>query len=617
MHQGGETLRDKHEDKQIRNSEDKPLGWSAKKHKQRTLQQRGQVEKLTKKEEKEIVNALVDQLMVLMKNSTNYNNREKKMTSKKAMIWPNKMIPWLKKVLMNKLLGNEADTNSNAGLSNVVGYSQATTTNTNSDAELPIIQSNNNLQPNEYRGNYDGPASENRMHHHNLKTFPLLKMLKSRLNSGTMGMSGGPNLAAKQLLSQLLGGVSDRGAVIREMLQEFSMSNGNDRDSTEAREAYNELLGSNTASPQSSVFPGLGPGTTSLAQDKPVNIFAARSQQSDFPMPFAGGRAGAGVAGFTDESMQPSNLFAREAQLRLAQQAGLPRPLIQKLMAEGDTLEEIKDPNTLGADAMLPNAQSPIGMGRALQLARARAQLGQTRAELQESPDRLVSSQSVPQAASVQNLLPMRRNFPLNRNQALAFQSSPNQLGLRNSAQRENFNSEGEEVNRLMRLGPNYSAWPKGSVDGQLPGELGTNMESLAQQRSLGPQLSAPAVGANNALSYFNRQNVLQAHVQQNSFNPGLVAQSNQLRPRGHLSLPALGLQSFLGNRAGLRLTAASRLNNQRITEGPIGGILNIRRANLPAGKSSSKKLKKKNADAVIVREKTEKRSLEYFMFGK
>ena len=544
-----------------------PQRLSAMKNKQKVLQR--QAEKSTKKEEQDIAQALVDQLMRLMENAANFT-KNKKTASKKAMIWPNKMIPWLRKMLMKKFLGNEGDFSSNEGMPNIGGFSQTSmATDKYGDAELPSTQSNENSPQEEFPDNYDGFVSKSRTHHNNLKLFPLLNMLKTKLNGGIIGMSGGPNLVAKQLLNQLLGGASDRGAVVREMLQEFSLSNGNDRDSSEAREAYNELLGGNPLAPipQTSVLPGLGPGTTSLAQDKSMNMLQAMpTQQSELPMAFGRGRTATSI---TDDGLQTPKLLA-----------GLPSPLVQKMMAEGDTFEEIKDPNSLRTEAY---TQSPVELARALQLEKAQAQLGETRARLQESPNGFINNQPITQTANMQDLLAMRRNFPLKRKQIAMFQRYPAQL---RKLYKDNL--ERAEVNRLMRLGPNFSAWPKSPNAVQLPSELGTNMESLAQQRSFNPRFPTETVGERNILTYLNQQNVLE-HAQLDPANPRLARpQLNQFRSRNPIGSTAMGLQDFLGNRVGLRASTLSRFDNQRMNAG-LMGVLN-RRADLPTGKTSFKK---------------------------
>ena len=613
------TVLDQHEKEQDKRQKDKlHSSIAADEHKGK---------RLTNEKEKQVVHALVDQLMGLMENSTKLNERDEK-ASKKAMIWPNKMIPWLKKMLMNKLYGNGAGTDSNDGVGDVGRFSPGISPYTNGDSELPtgLIQGNANQLQNEFPDNYDGFMPKSTPHHryHNLKTFPLLKMLKNRLNGGNVGVNGAPNFVAKQLLNQVLGGAPDRGAVIREMMQEFSLSNGNDRDATEAREAYNELLGrNNLVAPQ----PGFGPGITSLAQEKPANMFPGMSTQqmqntfleSEQPMAFGGGRGGVGVG--VGVGQQVPNLLARETQARLAQQAGLPRPLMQKIMAEGDTLEELKDPSALRSEAMLSNAQSQMGSARAaeLQLERAQTQLGQARAQLQQTPrpntNQFVNNQPVIQATLAQNELPLYHDFRLNQNQLSPFLRSTAQLGLRNSGLMENYNGdekslERAEVNRLLRLGPNFSAWPKG-FEGRLPEGLGTNQESLAQQRSFNPRLPETAAGAHNALKYLNPENALRSQAQLGPVSPRLPGALSQLRSRGPLGLPESRLQSIVDNRRlRLQLAAASRLNTPKISEGRLDAL--NRRGNLPE-KNSSTKSKPKDADALVLKEKMERRSIEYF----
>jgi hypothetical protein len=87
-----------------------------------------------------------------------------------------------------------------------------------------------------------------------MDVVPLLKMLKEKVGdsssydpnafTGMPSNQGGNKYLTKMLLSQALG-KPDRGAVMKDMMQEFFLANRNERSGEEAREAFSELLGHN------------------------------------------------------------------------------------------------------------------------------------------------------------------------------------------------------------------------------------------------------------------------------------------------------------------------------------------------------------------------------------
>ena len=166
--------------------------------------------------------------------------------SKKAMIWPTKMLPWLKNVLINKLNRGE---NHFSSLDNM---------------EDPAESLFGGESINSVTENWDGnPLLVHRKHRHGFKMVPLLKTLKAKLfgerqpnNFGSLsealngdGMNGfgpiptqGSSHLMGQILRQALGN-SDRNTVLNEMRQEFLLA-GNHPES-EGNEGFEDLTGRN------------------------------------------------------------------------------------------------------------------------------------------------------------------------------------------------------------------------------------------------------------------------------------------------------------------------------------------------------------------------------------
>ena len=171
--------------------------------------------------------------------------------SKKAMIWPTRMIPWLKRVLLSKLSRGS--------------YNQ-----------MPFLDDTNSPSESFFGGGIQNGLSDNwdndpllnirRKQHHGLKMVPLLKSLKAKLyGHGTPGNFGSlnealngeglngfgpmPTQGSSKLIHQILGqaiGSSDRNSVLNEMMQEFLLANN--REETEGNEAFSDLADRNSFS---------------------------------------------------------------------------------------------------------------------------------------------------------------------------------------------------------------------------------------------------------------------------------------------------------------------------------------------------------------------------------
>lgn len=201
-----------------------------------------------KKEQK----AKFRQLLCALFNVSNESEACKdKHHSKKAMIWPTRMIPWLKRVLLSKLSRGS--------------YNQ-----------MPFLDDTNSPSESFFGGGIQNGLSDNwdndpllnirRKQHHGLKMVPLLKSLKAKLyGHGTPGNFGSlnealngeglngfgpmPTQGSSKLIHQILGqaiGSSDRNSVLNEMMQEFLLANN--REETEGNEAFSDLADRNSFS---------------------------------------------------------------------------------------------------------------------------------------------------------------------------------------------------------------------------------------------------------------------------------------------------------------------------------------------------------------------------------
>ena len=192
------------------------------------------------------------QLLCALFNVSNESEACKnKHHSKKAMIWPTRMIPWLKRVLLSKLSRGS--------------YNQ-----------MPFLDDTNSPSESFFGGGIQNGLSDNwdndpllnirRKQHHGLKMVPLLKSLKAKLyGHGTPGNFGSlnealngeglngfgpmPTQGSSKLIHQILGqaiGSSDRNSVLNEMMQEFLLANN--REETEGNEAFSDLADRNSFS---------------------------------------------------------------------------------------------------------------------------------------------------------------------------------------------------------------------------------------------------------------------------------------------------------------------------------------------------------------------------------
>ncbi|PFX26891.1 uncharacterized protein LOC111328395 [Stylophora pistillata] len=196
--------------------------------------------------------ARIRQLLCALFNISNESEACKdKHHSKKAMIWPTRMIPWLKKVLLSKLSRGS--------------YNQ-----------MPFLDDMNSPSESPFGGGIQNGLSDNwdsdpllntrRKHHHGLKMVPLLRSLKARLyghgmpgnfgslnealnGEGLNGFGPMPTQGSSKLIHQILGqamGSSDRNSVLNEMMQEFLLANN--REETGGNEAFSDLAERNSFS---------------------------------------------------------------------------------------------------------------------------------------------------------------------------------------------------------------------------------------------------------------------------------------------------------------------------------------------------------------------------------
>ncbi|XP_074624037.1 uncharacterized protein LOC141881996 [Acropora palmata] len=158
--------------------------------------------------------------------------------SKKAMIWPTKMLPWLKKVLINKLYHRQ---NPLSLLEN--------------PSEIPFGAG----LADRFNDNWDESLFKGLRKHHGLRMVPLVKSLKTKLfgggqpnsvdslnealnGEGLNSVGQGNSHFFRQILRQALGG-SDRDTVLKEMKQELMLAN--DRGENGGNERIEDLSGRN------------------------------------------------------------------------------------------------------------------------------------------------------------------------------------------------------------------------------------------------------------------------------------------------------------------------------------------------------------------------------------
>lgn len=214
-------------------------------HTQKHKTHHSKLSKNTKDEKKQ--RAAIRQLLCKLFNITKEDESCKdKHHSKKAMIWPTKMLPWLKNVLINKLNRGE----------NQMSFFD----NMEDPTESPF----GGKSINSISDNWDGnPYLMHRRHRHGLKMVPLLKTLKAKLfgqrspssvgslsdalnSEGLNGFGPLPTQGSSHLMRQILRqalGSSDRNSVLNEMRQEFLLASN--RGESEGNEVFDDLNGRN------------------------------------------------------------------------------------------------------------------------------------------------------------------------------------------------------------------------------------------------------------------------------------------------------------------------------------------------------------------------------------
>lgn len=311
--------------------------------------------------------------------------------SKKAMIWPNKMIPWLRKVLINKL---------NRGFNDRMSF-------------MDNLQDPTEPQFNG-RGvydNWDGNPFLNvhRKHRHGLKMVPLLKSLKAKLYGqrapgdfgslndalngeglngfGPMPTQGNSHLI-RQVLGQALGG-SDRNSVLNEMMQEFLLANNHEE--SEGNEGFADFAGRNSLSQlnnglqSSPVLPepsqGIGMGQlgamnmfqgnmrTPLASEQPIHAqmldngaIAPMSSQSIVNSPassFFGDRSPIDRSGLIGSPLRMSSMSAAPISSPTSRSSQLQNSVLQASQRGGSLLQRAGGFDTPISSSVLERTANP------------------------------------------------------------------------------------------------------------------------------------------------------------------------------------------------------------------------------------------------------------------
>ena len=311
--------------------------------------------------------------------------------SKKAMIWPTKMIPWLRKVLINKL---------NRGFNDRMSF-------------MDNLQDPTEPQFNG-RGvydNWDGNPFLNvhRKHRHGLKMVPLLKSLKAKLYGqkapgdfgslndalngeglngfGPMPTQGNSHLI-RQVLGQALGG-SDRNSVLNEMMQEFLLANN--REENEGNEGFADFAGRNSLNQlnnglqSSPVLPepsqGIGMGQlgamnmfqgnmrTPLASEQPIHAqmldngaIAPMSSQSIVNSPsssFFGDRSPIDRSGLTGSPLRMSSMSAAPISSPTSRSSQLQNSVLQASQRGGSLLQRAGGFDTPISSSVLERTANP------------------------------------------------------------------------------------------------------------------------------------------------------------------------------------------------------------------------------------------------------------------
>ena len=311
--------------------------------------------------------------------------------SKKAMIWPTKMIPWLKKVLINKL---------NRGFNNRMSFMD--------NLEDPTESQFNGRGVSD---NWDGNPFLNmhRKHRHGLKMVPLLKSLKAKLygqrapgdfgslnealnGEGLNGFGPMPTQSSSRLIHQILGqalGSSDRNSVLNEMMQEFLLANN--RDESEGNEGFADFAGRNSLSQlnnglqSSPVLPapsqGIGIGQLSamnmfqgnmrspLASERPIHAqmldngaitpMSSQSVVNSRASSFFGGRSPIDRSGLIGSPLRMSSMSATPISSPTSRSSQLQNAVLQASQRGGSLLQRAGGFDTPISSSVLERTANP------------------------------------------------------------------------------------------------------------------------------------------------------------------------------------------------------------------------------------------------------------------
>ena len=341
-----------------------------------------------KKKQKAVIRQMLCELFNISRKSEACKDMHH---SKKAMIWPTKMIPWLKKVLINKL---------NRGF----------------NARMSFMDNLEDPTESQFNGrgvsdNWDGNPFLNmhRKHRHGLKMVPLLKSLKAKLygqrtpgdfgtlndalnGEGLNGFGPMPTQSNSHLIHQILGqalGSSDRNSVLNEMMQEFLLANN--REESEGNEGFADFAGRNSLSQlnnglqSSPVLPelsqGIGMGQlgamnmfqgnmrSPLASEKPIHAqmldngaIAPMSSQSIVNSPassFFGDHSPIDRSGFIGSPLRMSSMSATSISSPTSRSSPLQNSVLQASQRGGSLLQRAGGFDTPISSSELEHTANP------------------------------------------------------------------------------------------------------------------------------------------------------------------------------------------------------------------------------------------------------------------
>lgn len=344
--------------------------------------------KQDEKKQKAVIRQMLCELFNISKKSEACKDMHH---SKKAMIWPTKMIPWLKKVLISKL---------NRGFNNRMSFMD--------NMEDPTESQFNGAGVSD---NWDGNPFLNmhRKHRHGLKMVPLLKSLKAKLygqrtpgdfgtlndalnGEGLNGFGPIPTQSSSHLIRQILGqalGSSDRNSVLNEMMQEFLLANN--REESEGNEGFADFAGRNSLSQlnnglqSSPVLPepsqGIGMGQlgamnmfqgnmrTPLASEQPIHAqmldngaIAPMSSQSTVNSPassFLGGRSPIDRSGLIGSPLRMSSLSVAPINSPTSRSSQLQNSVLEASQRGGSLLQRAGGFDTPISSSVLERTANP------------------------------------------------------------------------------------------------------------------------------------------------------------------------------------------------------------------------------------------------------------------